>query len=110
MATISSENLRNSLRNFNATKRPKFCFAQAVFPLFKTEISFKFSRRKFARAKGVWLEVVHNMRHFMDRTLLSFSHHPSQFQPFISSTYKMSNVALKCQKPAFTHFARAKLV
>jgi hypothetical protein len=22
----------------------------------------------------------------------------------------MSNVALKCQKPAFTHFARAKLV
>ena len=31
-----------------ATKRLPFCFSQAVFPLFKTEISFKFLRRKFA--------------------------------------------------------------
>jgi hypothetical protein len=29
-------------------KWPPFCFSQAVFPLFKPEISFKFSRRKFA--------------------------------------------------------------
>ena len=43
MATISSENLRNS-----PMKQQPFCFSQAVFPLLETEISFKFSRRKFA--------------------------------------------------------------
>jgi hypothetical protein len=36
------------LQKIFAMKRPPFCFSQAVFPLFKTEISFKFSRRKFA--------------------------------------------------------------
>jgi hypothetical protein len=31
-------------------KRPPFCFLQAVFPLSKIEISFEFSRRKFAKS------------------------------------------------------------
>ena len=50
-----------------------------------------------------------NMRHFMDVTLLSFSHYLKSILTLYLPP-KMSNLALKCQKPAFTHFATAKLV
>ena len=61
----------------------------------------------FAKAKGVWLEVGDSMGHFMDVKLLSFSHHPKSILT-LYPPLQMSNLVLRCQKPAFTPFTRTK--
>ena len=62
---------------------------------------------RFAKAKGVWLEMGDNMGHFMNVKLFSFSHHPKSI-PTLYPPSLNEHLVLRRQKPAFTPFTRTK--